>query len=169
MVLNLQTGLVSPQFHITFDPSFQTVKRTFDGLPLDITWQSKTGFKHAQTRLSRSNPQKTQRERHELPHPEVQFAPVPYRGTLPLALEGANPTPPNTAQGWYDVEPASQQAVENLETAFSKEDPYRAGPSEADPYNADTSPLETDTPHSQIIVQTLPKSLKEGPTEDQSP
>jgi hypothetical protein len=40
LVLDRQTGLVSPQFHVAFDPSFQTVKDdTFKSL-----WQIKTGF-----------------------------------------------------------------------------------------------------------------------------
>ena len=45
LVLNLTTGLVSPQFHVSFDPSFQTVMRTFEGLPLEIKWLEATGFR----------------------------------------------------------------------------------------------------------------------------
>lgn len=40
LVLSLETGLVSPQFHVTFDPSFQTVK-DFKG---KSKWQNKAGF-----------------------------------------------------------------------------------------------------------------------------
>jgi hypothetical protein len=40
LVLDRRTGLVSPQFHIKFDPSFQTVK----GDEYDSLWQLKTGF-----------------------------------------------------------------------------------------------------------------------------
>ena len=40
LVLNRDTGLVSPQFHVTFDTGFQTVKQ----LDLDSKWQSKTYF-----------------------------------------------------------------------------------------------------------------------------
>jgi hypothetical protein len=45
LVLNLVTGRVSPQFHVSFDPLFQTVKKTYGGLPVIISWQSKAGFK----------------------------------------------------------------------------------------------------------------------------
>ena len=41
LVLNRITGLVSPQFHITFDPSFQTIKQDKH----DSGWQIKAGFK----------------------------------------------------------------------------------------------------------------------------
>ncbi len=40
LVLDRKTGLVSPQFHIKFDPSFQTVKTD----EFDSQWQLKTGF-----------------------------------------------------------------------------------------------------------------------------
>jgi hypothetical protein len=40
LVLDRATALVSPQFHITFDPSFHTCKQD----TLDSTWQIKAGF-----------------------------------------------------------------------------------------------------------------------------
>jgi hypothetical protein len=40
LVLDHKTGLVSPQFHIKFNPSFQTVKTD----EFDSQWQLKTGF-----------------------------------------------------------------------------------------------------------------------------
>ena len=40
LILDRQTGLVSPQFHVAFDPSFRTVKQDqFDSL-----WQVKAGL-----------------------------------------------------------------------------------------------------------------------------
>jgi len=39
-VLSRTTGLVSPQFHVTFDPSFHTVKQD----DYDASWQIKAGF-----------------------------------------------------------------------------------------------------------------------------
>ena len=44
LVLSLTTGLVSPQFHLTFDPSFQTIKKSFDGQSPKSLWQEKAGF-----------------------------------------------------------------------------------------------------------------------------
>lgn len=40
LVLNRTTGLVSPQFHVTFDPSFRTAKDD----KYDDMWMTKTGF-----------------------------------------------------------------------------------------------------------------------------
>jgi hypothetical protein len=40
LVLDRTTGLVSPQFHVNYDPSFHTVKQD----SFDTTWQSKAGF-----------------------------------------------------------------------------------------------------------------------------
>jgi len=43
-VLNLITGRVSPQFHVQFDPSFQTAKRSFGGTSPPSLWQEVCGF-----------------------------------------------------------------------------------------------------------------------------
>jgi hypothetical protein len=40
LVQSLETGLVSPQFHVAFDPSFRTVKE----LHAKSQWQIKAGF-----------------------------------------------------------------------------------------------------------------------------
>lgn len=40
LVLSLETGLISPQFHIKFDPSFHTVKQE----KFVSSWQLKAGF-----------------------------------------------------------------------------------------------------------------------------
>ena len=44
LVLNLTTGRASPQFHVQFDPTFQTVKRSFGGKSPLSSWQSVCGF-----------------------------------------------------------------------------------------------------------------------------
>ena len=44
LVLNLRTGHVSPQFHVMFDPSFQTVKPSFEGGSPPSLWQQVCGF-----------------------------------------------------------------------------------------------------------------------------
>ena len=44
LVLNLQTGRVSPQFHVQFDPAFQTVNPAFGGTSPDSNWQAICGF-----------------------------------------------------------------------------------------------------------------------------
>ena len=47
LVLNINTGRVSPQFHVQFDPSFQTVKESFEGTSPPIQWQAVCGFAKA--------------------------------------------------------------------------------------------------------------------------
>jgi len=47
LVLNLTTGHVSPQFHVAFDPSFQTVKDSFGGQQPPSLWQQVCGFEEA--------------------------------------------------------------------------------------------------------------------------
>jgi hypothetical protein len=41
LVLNVETGLASPQFHVKFDPSFHAVKQSPEMTSL---WQIKAGF-----------------------------------------------------------------------------------------------------------------------------
>jgi hypothetical protein len=44
LVLSLETGLVSPQFHISFDPTFQTMRKHFQNNEPISQWQQKAGF-----------------------------------------------------------------------------------------------------------------------------
>ena len=55
LVLSRETGLVSPQFHVAFDPSFGTVK---DITPKSM-WQTKAGFVTQRETIPRSNKQTT--------------------------------------------------------------------------------------------------------------
>ena len=48
LVLSLRTGLVSPQFHVVFDTTFQTMKSSFGGQPPASLWQVKAGFEEPQ-------------------------------------------------------------------------------------------------------------------------
>jgi hypothetical protein len=52
LILDWRTGLVSPQFHIKFDPSFQTVKSD----EFDFLWQLKTGFVGRRPKVTISQP-----------------------------------------------------------------------------------------------------------------
>jgi hypothetical protein len=45
LVLNLTTGHVSPQFHVKFDPKFQTVRESLGNLAPQSDWQVECGFK----------------------------------------------------------------------------------------------------------------------------
>jgi hypothetical protein len=56
LVLNRTTGLVSPQFHVKYDPLFHTVKQDY----FDSQWQNKAGFiKQEPGTASQSNKGKT--------------------------------------------------------------------------------------------------------------
>jgi hypothetical protein len=44
LVLNLRTGLVSPQFHVSYDPHFHTVRGSYGGESPPSLWQSKCGL-----------------------------------------------------------------------------------------------------------------------------
>jgi hypothetical protein len=48
LVLNPQTGLVSPQFHLFFDSSFQTLDPKRGEAPVPSLWQEKAGFAEAE-------------------------------------------------------------------------------------------------------------------------
>ena len=49
LVLNLKTGHVSPQFHVTFDPKFETVRQSLGNLSPPSEWQKMCGFKASST------------------------------------------------------------------------------------------------------------------------
>ena len=44
LVLSLQSGLVSPQFHVRMDPTFQTLRTVYGGQPPKSQWQCKCHF-----------------------------------------------------------------------------------------------------------------------------
>ena len=50
LVLNLTTGRVSPQFHVQFDPSFQTLKKSFGGKSPPSHWQAVCGFSNGRAK-----------------------------------------------------------------------------------------------------------------------
>ncbi len=116
LVLNLTTGLVSPQFHVTFNPSFQTVKRTFDGLPLEVKWLQAVGFKAKPK--TRSTTQREQENRTfdatNPPVNDLQFSTIDdsaWQDLSPIQQDNhqqPDPLPQASegAQGWFDVEEA---------------------------------------------------------------
>jgi hypothetical protein len=92
LVLNLRTGLVSPQFHVKFDDLFETVSPSSK---LEILWQQRTGF------VKSKGPPPT-----EPPIPDAYYLP-PIADTLPSPTttaeqqgmppsEGALPAPDST-------------------------------------------------------------------------
>jgi hypothetical protein len=46
LVLNINTGNVSPQFHLKVDPTFQTMRQSFGNMPVKTKWLQKCKFVH---------------------------------------------------------------------------------------------------------------------------
>jgi hypothetical protein len=44
LILNMQTGLVTPQFHVRYDSTFQTMQNSFKGEFPESLWQDKCHF-----------------------------------------------------------------------------------------------------------------------------
>ena len=44
LVLNIETGNVSPQFHLKVDPTFQTMRHSFGNMPVKTKWLKKCHF-----------------------------------------------------------------------------------------------------------------------------
>ena len=65
LVLNLTTARVSPQYHVQFDPSFQTIRESFGGIEPPSHWQSICGFTK-----SRKTPKSDQSQDHESARPD---------------------------------------------------------------------------------------------------
>jgi hypothetical protein len=51
LVLHQKTALVSPQFHVSFDPSYHTIKQD----EFDYNWQIKAGFVGSEGANDRNN------------------------------------------------------------------------------------------------------------------
>jgi hypothetical protein len=51
-VLNLSTGLVSPQYHCQFDDFFETTKHLGPDVPVSSTWQQLAGLNCVEESLS---------------------------------------------------------------------------------------------------------------------
>ena len=113
LVLNLKMGLVFPQIHVTFNPSFHSAKRNFEGLPLEIKWLEATGFK-AESRNG-SSAVKEDSSTAALPNSasELQFSAIndsesDFQDLSPVQegtnLQGPSSDSEGATQGWFDVE-----------------------------------------------------------------
>ena len=54
LVLSLETGLTSPQFHISMDTTFQTLRKAFGGHSPQSHWQAKCHFRQQEQQLESS-------------------------------------------------------------------------------------------------------------------
>ena len=88
LVLSLSTGHVSPQFHVSFDPSFQTVKKSFGGQPLNIEWLKKAGFRQQPAQATQpESPEQSGVQRELPPAPIGAQPPMPPEEALPNAAD----------------------------------------------------------------------------------
>jgi hypothetical protein len=73
LVLSLTTGRVSPQFHVQYDPSFHTVKKSFGGSLPPSLWQSVCGFSKLTGNATESNSGSNQSGREPNPESDSVF------------------------------------------------------------------------------------------------
>ena len=108
LVLDRVTGLVSPQFHVKYDPQFQTVKQD----NFDSQWQIKAGFAEDKS-LSKmfttatSKTSKKQAKQNKMPH-----IPVPEGG--PGILQGSEGATPKRVT-WRDPNNQENPEQQNVE------------------------------------------------------
>ena len=109
LVLNLQTGHISPQFHVAFDPSFQTVKSTFGGLPLEVQWLHKAGFRPQPTVVPPTVPNNETPDQLQTQREPAAPAPLPENEPIPPV-----PQPEPISEGPQPSEGASGQMVNEI-------------------------------------------------------
>ena len=86
LVLNIETGRVSPQFHIKFDPTFSSVRPSSGNRAIEPLWMAQCGF-----------------ERRKASHPmiaedsEGNLAKEEFIGASDTAPEGDQQSPPDDA------------------------------------------------------------------------
>ena len=107
LVLNLKTGHVSPQFHVTFDPKFETVRQSLGNLSPPSEWQKLCGFKaSASSRLQGiKQPAQAQGSQHDAPFMEFDLEPGE---SVNEGETQASQTPLPVSEGEQDQEPQVQ-------------------------------------------------------------
>jgi Reverse transcriptase (RNA-dependent DNA polymerase) len=97
LVLNLETGLVSPQFHVKIDTTFQTLREPGTEAPQSL-WQAKCGFIAHASRISQTNNRSTNdsKESQSKSFPTFQLAPP---STVPLEMDSPDPQPNEVSEG----------------------------------------------------------------------
>ena len=75
LVLSLTTGLVSPQFHVSFDTTFQTMKKSFGGHEPPSMWQAKAGFVEGEQIKTTKVRKEPMRGRTNNEQPEAEYVP----------------------------------------------------------------------------------------------
>ena len=130
LVLSLRTGLVSPQFHVSFDTTFQTMKSSFGGQPPASLWQVKAGFEESQGATETSGEILGPEPRVAQPGPSL----APPEGDIEPAT-GRDPEGDPEAEAhheitwepaWDEVENAGENAPTNVSVADEANQTTRA-------------------------------------------
>ena len=129
LALNLTTGNVSPQFHMKWDSSFDTLKRSFGGYMPESKWQIQCGFTKSSNRSDPKEPMLVQRreprasasrKRKESPPStpdELRLVPMDQDTELP---ESGQNQGPNEGKATADVVQPSEGADSQQPTEVPK-------------------------------------------------
>lgn len=115
LILNPRTGLVNPQFHVKFDPSFRTVAGTKD----NGQWLIKAGF--VATAGNKYDIQNNNRINKRKPSKRQQGDTRNPR--RPWQQNGRQEQLPNKRQRWYDNKTSATTTAAQLPNASSREPP----------------------------------------------
>ncbi|KAI2514132.1 hypothetical protein MHU86_25 [Fragilaria crotonensis] len=107
LVLNLKTGHVSPQFHVTFDPKFETVRHSLGNLSPPSDWQKLCGFKASSTSRLQDIKQPAQAQGLQQGVPFMEFDLEPGESVNEGEAQ-ASQTPLPVSEGEQDQEPQVQ-------------------------------------------------------------
>ena len=134
LVLNLKTGHVSPQFHVTFDPKFETVRHSLGNLSPPSEWQKMCGFKASSPSSFQGIKQAAQAQalQHDVPFMEFDLEPG---HALNEEEAQASHTPLPASEGEQGQEPQVQlrrsprlnKTPEFSTTKVPEEPPSKAG------------------------------------------
>jgi hypothetical protein len=144
LVLNPKTGLVSPQFHVRMDPTFQTIKKHFYDNALLYSWQETCGFRARAPGKPASEGGTSARPP---PRPSV---PPTAASVVPLpSAQADEPSSPAQRVQWVDQQPIP--AV--TETTLPEPSPADAAPSGL---RRSSRPRHPNPRHLEFLKETLP-------------
>ena len=134
LILNITTGMVTPQFHVKFDPSFHTTKKG-EEIPRSL-WQAKCGFldKKTDKKGGKAKGRKRQGDESDLPLGEDAPRGIEFEGEPIEQLPPEGEIPPDE-EG--DLQDSFEQAPEG-DSATGDDEEADEPPTEAEPTEART-------------------------------
>ena len=162
LVLNRQTGLVSPQFHVKFDPSFHSVMQD----QFDSKWQERAGFtkikQENQTATTQQKGPKRRTTRNSNKTPLVDSPVIPHSEGGMRSSEGADEDPFQTEMEMPDSEGSEQNVVQPITPERGSE---RLQPQSSHQHSSTKKRkrLETSTTGRQVKFRQNDLETPEGP------